>query len=140
MLALAGEAGGIGTVKRCSRCCRSLVSPAEHVGEHHGGRLGWRAWGLSGCGRTNTTGCGLLGELRGTLLQADAAALSSHSIVNRARCHALRFSLGFMSMLQLVVQCGARVRVLLQCHVSLLHLALQRLTASAAAGAAQVEQ
>lgn len=38
--ALAGQTGGAGGVKRCCQFARSVVSPAEHVGEHHSGAGG----------------------------------------------------------------------------------------------------
>lgn len=85
----------MGSVKSCCQIARSLVSPAEHVGEHQAGRAGCSACGLSGC---RGTSCG---EALGALLQAETAALSRHSVSSRAVEHALGFTLGLLSSVQL---------------------------------------
>jgi hypothetical protein len=68
----------MGRVEGCSKLSRSLVNPAEHVGEHHSGRSGWRALGGSGgiAGGATTTG----GKGCGTVPQAASSNGSASSI------------------------------------------------------------
>jgi len=86
-------AGDVGGVKRCRQLSRSSVSPAEHVGEHHAGRLGCRA----ACGSGGITGgVTTAGGADGGDEHALALSSSTSSVGKCARGETLGFIGGFL--------------------------------------------
>lgn len=78
---LAAHSRDVGKVKRVRQLSRSFINPAEHVGEHHFGRGGWRDSGLRG----GATGCRSGGEVGGDVPQADSSGSTSIIISKSAR-------------------------------------------------------